>query len=294
MKYKLLFSIIIAISAALCANAQPQRTSYTQSTKDYTQSTEEIAAFRSSRLIYGRSAQTGKANSLDIRISGRFGRFGEGFEGWYGLDTAFVRIGADYGITDNLMVSFGRSKLDKEFDLSSAYKILQQAEGNRNTPVTMTILAGVMCTSVKFPDEMNIHFRDRLSTMVQVLVARNFMERLTVQVAPVWAYNGLTNSPDDSRHIFSVGLGGHLKLTKRMSVNVEYYPLFDGSKLSGTRSPLAIGVDLETKGHVFQLFVGNSMAPSEHLMLTRTTDRWADGHLHFGFNLSRTFSFGNR
>lgn len=286
MKYKTpLLVILIIMGFSVSISAQTDETISTENTK-------EIPAFRSSRLIYGRSAQTSKANSLDIRISGRFGRVGDGFDGWFGIDTSFIRIGADYGITDNLMVSFGRSKLDKEFDLSSAYKILQQTSGSRNVPITMSILAGVMCTSVDFPDAMDVNFGDRLSTMVQLLIARNFMDRLTLQVAPVWTYNGLKNNPEDSHHVFSIGLGGHLKLSKRFSINVEYYPLFDDNKFSGTRSPLAVGVDIETWGHVFQFFVGNSMAPSEHLMLTRTTDKWSDGHLHIGFNLSRTFKFG--
>lgn len=287
MNYKTLLIALVIMGCSISINAQTNDTIYVESTK-------EIPAFRSSRLIYGRTAQTSAANSLDVRISSRFGRINEGFDEWFGLDTSFYRIGADYGITDNLTVGFGRSKMDKEFDLSGVYKILQQSSGNRNTPITLSVYTGVMCTSIDFPDEMDISFGDRLSTMIQVFVARNFMERLTIQVAPVWVYNGLTNDPDDSHHIFSVGLGGHFKLSKRFSVNVEYYPLFSGSKLSGTSSPLAVGFDIETKGHVFQLFVGNSMAPNEHLMLTRTTDKWGDGDLHFGFNLVRTFRFGDK
>jgi hypothetical protein len=142
------------------------------------------------------------------------GDLGKALTDEFGLDTAFVRIGVDYGITNNLMVSFGRSKLDKEFDLSGVFKVLQQSSGSCNMPIIMSVYGGVMCTPAKYPD-MNIDFGDRLSTMVQVRIARNFMERLTLQIAPIWVYNGMTNHPDDSHHIFSVGLGGHLKITKK-------------------------------------------------------------------------------
>lgn len=246
--------------------------------------------FRSSRLIYGRSSQTTLANSLDFRVSGRFGRLSQGFDDWFGLDTAFVRIGVDYGITDRLMVGFGRTKLDKEFDFSAAYKILRQSTEDNSMPVTLTAYGGLFITDRKFPGE-DIDFGDRLSTMLQLTVSRTFAERIYVQVAPAWVYNAHTPQADDEHHIISVGLGANVRILKRVSVSAEYYPLFSGSKFEGTTSPLVFGIDLETHGHSFQLFFGNSMAPSEHLFLTHTTDKWSKGQIHFGFNLLRIFSF---
>ncbi|MDR2010403.1 MAG: DUF5777 family beta-barrel protein [Bacteroidales bacterium] len=250
---------------------------------------ETTGNFRATRLIYGRTAQTSKKGTLDFRISHRFGRFSEGFEEYFGLDTAFVRIGVDYGITENLTVGFGRTKMNKEFDLTAMYRILKQSSDNGNMPVSLTAFGGVMLNTVDIKNS-DIDFSDRLSTILQIFVSKEFFNRFAVQAAPVWVYNVSSPNPDNGHHIFSVGLGGRVKIAKHMSVNVEYYPMFSGNKFEGTTSPLAVSVDFDTRGHTFQLFVGNSMAPNEHLALINTTDKWTKGQLHFGFNLVRMFN----
>jgi hypothetical protein len=51
----------------------------------------------------------------------------------------------------------------------------------------------------------------------------------------------------------------------------------------------AIGLDIETKGHVFQLNFGNSRGLIEKAFITETTDQWSNGDIHFGFNITRDF-----
>ena len=52
-------------------------------------------------------------------------------------------------------------------------------------------------------------------------------------------------------------------------------------------SPLSVGVDIETGGHVFQLHFSNAEGMNEKAFITGTTDKWGD--VRFGFNLSRMF-----
>ena len=56
--------------------------------------------------------------------------------------------------------------------------------------------------------------------------------------------------------------------------------------------PLALGFDVETGGHVFQLFVTNSKPMVEDGFIGETTGDWLDGGLYFGFNMSRIFAIG--
>lgn len=270
--------------------------SFAQSIENQTAETKNVPRWKSStppvasRLVYGRSAEVIHKGQLHVAVSGRFGRIKEGFDDWFGLDTAFVRIGADYGITDKLTVGFGRTKLDKEFDLNAKYKILQQSSsGDKNMPLTLSVYGAVTATSKKLS---GADFGDRLGTVLQMLVTREFYDKFTLQMAPIWVYNARKFTSDDSRHIFSVGLGAHVKIKERMSVNLEYYPLFDNMKFAGTSSPLSLGFNLQTHGHIFQVFIGNSMAPNEHLLFLHTKDKWKDGNIHIGFNLIRSFNIG--
>jgi hypothetical protein len=97
----------------------------------------------------------------------------------------------------------------------------------------------------------------------------------------------------DPNDIWSIGGGGRFKLTKRISVNAEYYyviPPLNDFRSSVTYNPLSIGFDIETGGHVFQIHLTNSLAMIEKGFITETTSRWLDGGIHIGFNISRVFT----
>ena len=73
-------------------------------------------AFKSTRVINGQSMELLGKGVLDVRILHRFGLISNGAEQFFGLDEASMRMGFDYGITNNLMVGVGRSTLNKELD----------------------------------------------------------------------------------------------------------------------------------------------------------------------------------
>ncbi len=54
---------------------------------------------------------------------------------------------------------------------------------------------------------------------------------------------------------------------------------------------LALGVDIETGGHVFQLMVSNGLGMLEQHMVRQTTTSYSNMGIRLGFNISRTFSF---
>ncbi len=53
---------------------------------------------------------------LEVRILHRFGLLSNGADTFFGLDEATMRMGFDYGLTDNLTIGVGRSTLNKELD----------------------------------------------------------------------------------------------------------------------------------------------------------------------------------
>ena len=85
-------------------------------------------------------------------------------------------------------------------------------------------------------------------------------------------------------------------ITKSVAINLEYYYQFNPNKSATTRddyrNSLAIGIDIETGGHVFQLHLSNSTAMIEKAFITETEDEFFKGDIHFGFNISRTFQLG--
>jgi hypothetical protein len=57
---------------------------------------------------------------------------------------------------------------------------------------------------------------------------------------------------------------------------------------------MSFGVDIETGGHVFQLHFTNSLGMIEKQFIGETAGTWGKGDIHYGFNLSRTFSFDKK
>src|SRR5215212_6689167 len=100
-------------------------------------------AFKSSRVIMSHSMEMLRPGVLDFRILHRFGRVNGGAYEFFGLDgPASVRLGLDYGITDDLTVGIGRSTFNKELDGYLKYRFIQQSTGLKSSPVSLVVVAG--------------------------------------------------------------------------------------------------------------------------------------------------------
>lgn len=111
-----------------------------------------------------------------------------------------------------------------------------------------------------------------------------------MQLMPTIVHYNLAESPNDHNDVFALGVGGRIKLSKRISLNAEYYYQLPSYMLNGTVNSLAIGFDIETGGHVFQFHFTNSTGMTERTFISETTGDWLKGDIHFGFCISRVFT----
>ncbi|MBT4737673.1 MAG: hypothetical protein HOO15_00480, partial [Flavobacteriales bacterium] len=95
----------------------------------------------------------------------------------------------------------------------------------------------------------------------------------------------------------ALGIGGRYKINSSVSVNSVWVPvlmnngdIIDPLKNNTTINSFSIGVDIETGGHVFQLFATNSSRMSDKGFVNQNADKWNEGGVYFGFNISRTFN----
>jgi len=104
-------------------------------------------------------------------------------------------------------------------------------------------------------------------------------------------HRNLVPTPDDHNTVFAIGAGGRFKISKRVSVNIDYYYLLPDQIVSTPAfSSLSAGVDIETGGHVFQIFLTNSMGENMESIITQTGGKWSNGNIFLGFNISRIFT----
>lgn len=245
------------------------------------------ATFKGTRLINGHSTEVRKKGVLDVLISHRFGRINGGAYELFGLDQASIRIGADYGLSNKINIGIGRSSFEKTYDGFLKYKILRQSKGNRNMPINMVAFSSVALSTLKSEPELDVSLR--LSYTYQLLFSRKFSSNFSLQLSPSMIHKNYIETGTTENTIYALGAGGRLKLTKRLSLNAEYFYQFNKHESNFYTNVFAIGFDIETGGHVFQLHFTNAQAMIEKGFITETSDDFFNGDIHFGFNISRTF-----
>lgn len=256
------------------------------------------ATFKSTRIINGHSIERMPERQLEFRISHRFGQLNTGAYNLWGLDQANIHFSLEYGLTNWFMAGIGRGTYEKTYDGFLKFSILRQSSGKRNMPVSVSFLTSAAINTLEWNQiQHKVYFWSRVSYVNQILVARKFNERFSLELNPTFVHRNIVNTEIDPNDLFSLGTGARFKISKRVSFNVEYYyvykPLKDYQSLK-TFNPLAVGFDIETGGHVFQLMLTNSLAMIEKGFIGETTGDWTKSGIHLGFNISRVFSFSKK
>lgn len=253
------------------------------------------ATFKATRIINGSSVENLGAGVLDFRISHRFGKLNDGAQNFFGLDNATTHIGLDYGITKWLMVGIAHSAFNKEDEGFLKAKILAQKKGGM--PITLSFAGSVSVQTTPaptLPAGDKWLFSNRLYYTSQLLIARKFNEYISLQISPTIVHYNLVDSSKFSNNTLAIGIGGRIKLSKRIAITGEYYYRVTNADLLSSGQPtynaLSIGVDIETGGHVFQMMLTNAQGLTDRTFIGQTTDSWDKGALHFGFNISRVFT----
>ena len=244
------------------------------------------SAFKALKIVNLESTKLAAKKDLYLVIAHRFGSVKDGSEGFWGLDNAVTQIKFLYGVTEWLTISGARS--EQAFDFSIKYRLKQQIKDG--FPVTI-----VGFNSLGFNNLMkeNIYpkmeFSDRMIYVSQLLISRKINKQLSVELAPTFFHENFVVNDFQDNSQYAIGMGGRYKLTKRLSVNVDYATHLNRTETSPFVDPLSIGVDLETGGHVFQMHLSNSQGIHEAGFLGNTAGDWQKGEIFFGFNLLRVF-----
>ena len=240
------------------------------------------ATFKGTRVINGHSVETRTNGVLEFIISHRFGTINSGYDEFYGLDFSTIRLGLEYGLTDNLNIGIGRSSFDKSVDFFAKYRFLRQSE---SSPISATAFTSMVRKTVNDPE---LNGTERNAYTAQILIARKFNSNFSFQISPTVIQRNLVATAQDDNLLIAIGLGARYKVTNRIAIVSEYYPQLS-NKSDQFQNSFAMGVDIETGGHVFQLHFTNAVQMNERGFIGETTDDFWDGDIHYGFNITRVF-----
>jgi hypothetical protein len=257
-------------------------------------SQEDVSeTFDDTRVVNGHSVETNKEGSMKFIIAHRFGLLNGGLYELFGLDQSTIRMGFDYGITDKITIGIGRSSFQKTIDGFVKARLLTQNTGG-GSPISLTWLSASDYNTLKSPANREIDGKLRFSYTHQLLLAKKFGDAFSIQIMPTYLHRNLVPTKEFSNDIFSVGTAGRLRLTQMLSLKAEYYIALPDQLSNANTNSLAVGVDIATKHHVFQLHVGNSRGMIEKFFISETYGEWSKGDIMLGFNITRDFQVKGR
>jgi LysM repeat protein len=261
------------------------------------------STFKSTRNINFHTSEILGRRCLDFRISHRFGPLNTGANNAWGIDgPANLMLSLEYSHTGRWMVGISRCIENKTAEGFFKWKIFRQAK--HGCPVTITYFGGVYHTFVKDPllgepVKFYNNVADRLSFVNEIIIARKVTPWLSLQVAPAYVHYNLVGDANglSKNDCFAITGVIRAKYNKRQAIIFEYaYRLNTNYAAAGNTyyNSMGIGWEVETGGHVFQIFATNSYGIMENSYLMTTNTSWKASGVRIGFNITRVFALSKK
>jgi hypothetical protein len=168
-----------------------------------------VKIFQSDKVINANTTETMGRGKMHFKVTHYFDDI-DGAGGvvnrFLGLDNSKdIRIGFHLGLTDRLDVNIARVKgagaVNKLFELAAKYKFMDQVENDPGHPLAIALFANVVVSSQKASSLPNFEnsfrgFGDRLSQVVQLIIARKFGS-VSLQLNPTFVNTNYVILNDD-------------------------------------------------------------------------------------------------
>lgn len=247
--------------------------------------------------------------SLEFIIHHRMGDVKNGLTDLFGIYAASnIRLALQYGVTDKIMVGFGTEKDNKLNEFFWKYAILTQTRGG-SIPVSLSYFGNFVLDG---RDEANFGndyaFTDRMSYFNQLIVSRKFNKDFSMQATVGYAHINAVDGVKDDEDVYNISdsiyspymnnsaaisIAAKYDITSTFTPFVEYdmtLPIKSREDYHAEIKPnLALGFEIATSTHAFQLFVSNyrNIVPqANHLYNMRELN---DEGIGVGFNITVRF-----
>jgi hypothetical protein len=285
-----------------------------------------VKVFYSPKLINANTVEVMHKGAMEFKVIHNFydiaGAKG-GIHNFFGLDNAAdVKIVFQIGLTNKLNIVAGRTRGDQFqnvlelWELGLKQKILQQIENDRRHPMSLTTYVNIVAAAGKASTAPNLEtsydgFSDRLSGLLQVMVARKF-GKISLQLSPTFLHTSLV-VPGDDHSLFAIGAAVRVPLTKRLCLIADWFHPFRSQQSKDTLNAIAdrnrnpvtnelpydkfgvgydvvgVGLEILTAGHTFHLNFTNATNILENRFIPRTLTSWGKGQYRWGFTIARNF-----
>ncbi|MBL0181285.1 MAG: hypothetical protein IPP96_02910 [Chitinophagaceae bacterium] len=263
------------------------------------------ATFNSTKIINMQSVEIVSKGSLQFLISHHLSYLWNKDAGsqnvaqFFGLNSgvAHTYMSFDYSPLKFMNVGVALAG-SSQYEGFLKFRILRQQTGLKNIPVSVAWYSMMHINTAKDPD---VEFTaNKLAFMNQLLIARKFSNKFSLQLMPTWIhFNVVPYGINNSNEVFSLGIAGKYKATSKLNITLEYARQLNmyenlisknGAIVNYHPDLLSAGIELNTGNHLFQFYIGSTTDGSAIDQLARNNSRIKDGNFAFGFTINRTMS----
>jgi hypothetical protein len=257
--------------------------------------------FESGILIDNQTSVIPTKGTLEMLIQHRFGKMNNGISDVWGIYSpgANIRMGFNYSILDNLMVSYGLTKKNMYSDFAVKWNILEQTRKN-TVPLAVTFYGNTAIEGR--PDQAygeNYKFSNRFSYFGQIIIGRKVSSWLSLQATASFThYNKVAAHLDHDK--IGVGFNGRAKFSPQSAFIFQFDAPLKIDAISEQPSfidhpwpNLAFGYEVSTSTHAFQIYVttADGILAQDIYMYNQNDFRDGTRGLMFGFTITRLWSF---
>lgn len=259
--------------------------------------------FSSIWLIDNQTVVVPYAGTFEFDIQHRFGTVKNGYEDLFGLYApANIRLGFSYVIFENCMLGMGITKSNLTWDFNGKYAFMQQSRQGGH-PLSISYYLNVAFDTRDkdlFVNPYTIAFSDRVSFFHQLMIARKFSDKLSVQVSPSLTHFNTVDARENAQnevvdqwkndHV-AVSVLARYGITPGLNVIVNYDQPLTQHPVIDPEPNIAFGLEVKTSAHQFQIFLGNyyNILPQRNNVFN--TNKIGDGEFLIGFNITRLWNF---
>lgn len=256
----------------------------------------ERPAFLSSTIIDNQTNVLYPNNTLEVMMQHRFGQISEenSLAGIYGSNSN-IRLAVSYSLLKWLSVGYGITKKNVLHDFNLKAGIIKQTRSGR-IPVSITYYVNGVIDGRSGSINDNVFYtkQDRYSYFHQLIVAKRFNNKLSLQIAPSFShYNTVDKGYKNDR--FSIALGWRYKISSQTALLLDYsLPITKldidvPTNKSYDHPGLSLGIEFGTMGHAFQIFVTNlnGIVPQRNYM--KNSSVFSIDNILIGFNITRIY-----
>lgn len=253
----------------------------------------ERPAFESSFLIDNPTNVLFSKNTLEVQMSHRFGEFGNENDlvGFWGSSN--IQIGLTYAVHDRVTVGFRTTKFKRYQDFNWKVGILQQTRSEK-MPISVSYYGNYVIDARQKDQGYFFETSDRFSFFNQLIIARRFSPKLSLQIAPsISHYNTVARTMRND--MVAIAFGGRYKISDQTSIIADYSQPLTKFIEDNPNPGISFGVEFGTSAHTFSIFATNywGIVPQENYMFNNkaTGLEGESGQYLIGFNITRNYNF---